>query len=120
MKLPLLALALVIAVPVALVGCSSQTPVVAPVTKSANDLQGTTVKVPLGSMLNINTGSLATSSYSGKVDDPSIAEFVKGGKKDGADFNPGVKPLKVGETTVTLKNAQGGIQNVVFTIDVTK
>ena len=116
MKLPIL----VIAVSLALVGCSAQTPVVAPVTKSADQLQGTTVKVPLNSMLNIDTGSLATSSYSGKVGDPTIATFIKGGKKGSADFNPGVKPLKVGETTVTLTNSDAGIQDVVFTIDVTK
>lgn len=105
----------------ALVACSSATsPAVEPITVSAGKLQGETVKVPLDSQLNITTGDLAVTSYSGTVADSSIAKFVPGSKTYGTKLDPSVKPLKVGETTVTLKNKDGGIQNVTFTIDVTK
>ncbi|MCU1514354.1 MAG: hypothetical protein JWO10_1444, partial [Microbacteriaceae bacterium] len=83
-------------------------------------LQGSVITLVLNQQLDIKTGSLEVESYTGTVSDPSVAKFVKGRKDGGAEFNPGVKPLKVGETQVTLKNAQGGIQNVVFTLKVTK
>jgi hypothetical protein len=103
----------------AVVGLSAcaPTPAVAPITVSANDLQGETVEVPLNSVLNINTGDLAVDSYTAEIDDPSIAEFVQG-REDGATYNPGFKPLKVGETAVTMTNEQGGIQALEFTIKV--
>lgn len=95
-------------------------PVVAPVTVKIADLDGTTVKVALNQVVNLDTGSLATDSYSGTVADPSIATFTRGGKKGGADFNPGLTPHKVGTTEVTLSNSDGGIQDVQFTLTVTK
>lgn len=60
-------------------------------------------------MININTGDLAVDSYTAEIADPSILEFVQGMKEDGgATFNPGLKPLKVGTTEVTMTNAQAG------------
>jgi uncharacterized lipoprotein len=106
-----------------LAGCSSPAvthPVVAPITRSAASLQGETVKIPLGTVLNITTGDLSVTSYSGTIADPSIAKFTSGHNTSSAEFNPGVTTLKVGETQVMLANTDGGIQNVVFTIDVTK
>jgi hypothetical protein len=102
-----------------LAACSSN-PAVEPVTVSANSLQGETVKVPLESELNITTGSLSVTSYSGTVSDRSIAKFVPGRKTTTLELDPSVRPLKVGHTTITLKNTDGGIQNVTFTLDVTK
>jgi len=95
-------------------------PVVAPVTVKIADIGGTTVTVALNQVVNLDTGSLATDSYSGTVADTSIATFTQGGKKDGADFNPGLTPHHVGTTDVTLSNSDGGIQDVEFTLTVTK
>jgi hypothetical protein len=94
------------------------TPVVAPITVSANDLQGETVEVPLNSVLNINTGDLAVDSYSAEIADKSIVEFVQGREDGGATYNPGFTPLKVGETEVTMTNDEGGIEPLEFTISV--
>jgi hypothetical protein len=107
---------------VGLTACSAPStgPVVAPVTVKIADLDGTTVKVALSQVVNLDTGDLATDSYSGTVADTSIATFTQGGKNGGADFNPGLTPHKVGTTEVTLSNSDGGIQNVEFTLDVTK
>lgn len=93
-------------------------PVIAPVTMDANDLQGATVDLVVGQVLNINTGDLAVDSYSGEVDDPAVAEFVKGYEQGGTTFNPGVKALAEGSTTVVMSNANGGIQNLTFTVEV--
>ena len=101
--------------------CAPNTgPVVAPVTVKIADLDGTTVKVAMNQVVNLDTGSLATDSYSGTVADTSIATFTPGGTKGGADFNPGLTPHKVGTTDVTLSNSDGGIQDVEFTLTVTK
>lgn len=94
-------------------------PVIAPVTMSANDLQGATVDLVVGQVLNITTGDLAVDSYNGTVADTSVATFVKGdaGAADGgADLNPGVTALAAGETSVVLANTGGGIQDVTFTV----
>lgn len=115
----LIGAAAVIVLAIGLGGCAqSNTPVIAPVTIDANDLQGTTVKLVVGQVLNINTGDLATDSYSGEVEDTSVAEFVKGYEKDGATFNPGVKALADGSTSVVLSNSDGGIEDVTFTVEV--
>jgi hypothetical protein len=98
--------------------CAAQSTAVAPVTVLVNDLQGETVKVALNQVVNINTESLAVDSYTAEIADPSVAEFIQGRKDGSAEFNPGLKPLKVGETKVTLTNEQGGIQPLVFTLEV--
>lgn len=94
-------------------------PVVTPVVVNTGDIQGTTVSVPVNSTLVLNTGSLAVDSYTATIADTSIASFVQGRTDGSATFNPGLQPLKVGETKVTLANKDGGIQDVVFTLKVT-
>ena len=109
--------ALALSAVVGLSACAN-TPVVAPVVVNTGDIQGSTVTVPLNSTVDLNTGSLAVDSYTATIADTSIAQFVQGHTDNGATFNPGIKPLKVGSTQVTLANKQGGIQNVVFTLKV--
>ncbi|WPO85277.1 hypothetical protein SCB71_13760 [Herbiconiux sp. KACC 21604] len=94
--------------------------VIAPVTMEANDLQGETVDLVVGQVLNINTGDLATDSYSGEVADTAVATFTKGGSDSSAEFNPGVEAVGVGETEVTMTNSDGGIQPLTFTVVVTE
>lgn len=115
-------IALVFAAAVGLTACAtaSDGPVIAPVTMDVNDLQGATVDLVVGQVLNINTGDLAVESYSGTVADPSVAEFVPGRDDGSATFNPGVEALAVGSTEVVLSNSDGGIQDVTFTVDVTE
>ncbi len=93
--------------------------VIAPVTMAAGELQGATVDLIVGQVLNISTGDLATDSYSGTVADTAVATFTPGRTDAGAVFNPGVKAVAVGATSVTLKNTQGGIQPLEFTVVVT-
>lgn len=111
---------------VSLAGCgtSAEAPIggdiVAPVTLGVNELQGETVELVVGQALNIDTESLAVDSYTGKVTDPAVAEFVPGKKDASAEFHPGVTALAPGVTEVTLTNDQGGIQPLVFTVEVTE
>ena len=105
----------------ALAGCSSSggdSEVIAPVIKSAEELQGSSVELIVGQALDITTGDLPEDSYSAEIADSSIVTFEKGGVRDGATFNPGLMAEKVGETEVTLTNEQGGIQPVEFTVTV--
>ena len=102
----------------ALAACAP-TPVVAPIIVNVGDISSTTVTVPINSTLVIKTGDLAVDSYTATIKDPSIAEFVQGRTDGSATFNPGFTPKKVGDTTVTLSNKNGGIQDVVFELKVT-
>jgi len=131
MKLFRIAFATVaVAAAVALTACSSpssspsETPIggdiVAPVTMEANDLQGATVDLVVGQVLNINTGDLAVDSYTGEVADTDVATFTEGHEDASASFNPGVEAVGVGETTVTMTNSDGGIQPLEFTVVVTE
>lgn len=92
--------------------------VIAPLTMSVNELQGAEVELLVGQVLNINTDSLAVDSYTGEVSDSAVVEFSKGDASGSAEFNPGVKALKVGKSTVTMTNEQGGIQPLEFTVTV--
>lgn len=109
----------------ALAGCASddsgseETPVLPPVIKTVNELQGATVEVPIDTVLVVNTESLATDSYTATIDDPAIVEFVQGTTGGSAETYPGFTPLEEGETTVTLTNENGGIEPLEFTIVVT-
>lgn len=115
---------------VSLSACSQQTPstpvsssastVIAPVVLDADSLQGATIDLSVGQVLDINTGDLAVDSYSGDVEDTSVAEFVKGRDDGSATFNPGITAVAVGTTKVTLSNDDGGIEDVIFTVDVTE
>ncbi|WP_460774102.1 hypothetical protein [Microbacterium sp. GXF7504] len=110
----------------ALSGCAGSaapddapTSVIAPVTVEANDLQGETVDLLVGQTLNINTGDLAVDSYRGEVADTAVAVFHEGHDDGSAQFNPGVEAIGPGTTTVTMTNANGGIQPLEFTVVVT-
>jgi hypothetical protein len=117
-SLRVLAAAAAVFTVVGLSACAPFTPVVAPVTVDANNLQGQTVEVGLNQVLNINTGDLPVDSYTAEIEDPSVIEFVQGRDEGGATYTPGFTALKVGETDVTMTNEQGGIQPLEFTVKV--
>ena len=93
--------------------------VIAPVTMSANSLQGADVDLVVGQMLNVTTGDLAVDSYRGTVADTDVAVFTAGRTDGSAVFNPGIQAMAVGTTEVTLTNSNGGIQPLTFTVTVT-
>lgn len=105
-----------------LAGCAPPMldPIPAPVTVELDELEGRTVDVPLGSLLNIAVGELDVTSVSGVVGDPQVAEFVPGFDDGSAQFNPGVRPLSVGQTEVTLTVSGDDDGRVEFVLNVTK
>ncbi|MFB7890855.1 hypothetical protein ACFC1I_01465 [Microbacterium sp. NPDC056044] len=114
---PVVTLALVASL-AALTGCTTSQPVIAPVTRDVGDLQGETVELAVGQVLNIGTGALAVDSYEGEVSDPSVATFTAGRVDGGTTYNPGVEGVAPGTTKVVLSNEDGGIQDVTFTVEV--
>ena len=118
-KLRLLSVALVASAALVLSACASG-PVIAPVTMSADDLQGATVDLKVGQVLDIDTGDLAVDSYEAEVSDSAVVEFVQGREDGDATFNPGFTAKAEGSTEVTMTNEQGGIQPLEFTIEVTE
>ena len=120
---PLIAsVALALAAALTLAGCGSSPvdPVPAPVTVELDQLEGQTVDVPVGSVLNINVGEFDVASVMARIDDPAIGEFVPGGDDGSAEFNPGVLALSVGQTEVTLTHEQGEFDAVQFVLVVTE
>lgn len=99
-------------------GCAPTTPVIAPVVMDVGDLQGETVELEVGQVLDIDTGDLAVDSYAGDVEDAAVAEFVRGQEDSYGSSNPGVRALAEGTTRVVLSNEDGGIQDVTFTVEV--
>ena len=101
-------------------GCTLRSgPVIAPETREVATLEGTTVQLVVGQALDIDTGDVAVDSYQGEVEDPSIAEFVAGREEGGPIYNPGVKALAAGTTTVELSTSEAGADDVTFTVEVT-
>lgn len=102
---------------VGLVGCAPEPD---PVVVELDELQGTTVEVPLNSELIILTDWSDVESYGARIADSDIAEFIEGANTGDAAYTPRVKPLQVGETQVTVTNEETDERDVVFTLEVTE
>ncbi|GHF05712.1 hypothetical protein [Pseudolysinimonas yzui] len=115
-------LAAVVVAMLTLTGCAPPIldPVPAPVTVELDELAGQTVDVPLDSLLNINVDGFDVTSVTAVIDDPDIAEFVPGSDDGSAQFNPGVRPLAVGQTSVTLTHDEDAFDPVEFVLNVTR
>ncbi len=85
-----------------------------PVIVDADSIDGTTVSVPLSNVVVIDTDT--PTSWTATVADPAVASFTPGSDDGTASFNPGLKPLAAGTTTVTLTD---GTTTVTFTLEVT-
>ena len=85
-----------------------------PVMTPTDGLDGATLQVPLTNMLVIQAED--PTAWTGTVADAGIAEFVAGRDDGSAVFNPGVRPLSVGSTQVTITD---GTTTITFTVEVT-
>lgn len=116
--------ALALAAAATLAGCSSDQTIggdiVAPVTKNVNELQGETVDLVEGQVLNIDTQSLAVDSYQVELSERGVVEFTQGSDDGDSVMNPGFTALAAGSVDVTMINDQGGIQPLEFVINVTE
>ncbi|MCI2956922.1 hypothetical protein MN032_04385 [Agromyces atrinae] len=117
------AVAAVFLLGVALTGCATSTPgedgdVLPPVTVQISDLEGTTVEVPEGGVINLSGDEADVEGWTAKVSDDSIVSFVEGRDDGSAVYNPGLEAKKVGSTEVLLANPDAG-ESVSFTVEVT-
>jgi len=98
---------------------SETSQVIAPIIVDAADLNGQTLKVGIDNVIVINTADVT--GWTAEFSDPSIAEFVPGSiEGDSADplvENPGITPLAIGETEVTMTSTDG--VTATFTVVVT-
>jgi hypothetical protein len=88
--------------------------VVAPVIVELASVGGTTVSVPLGNVVVLDTDNPV--GWVATIADPTVVSFADGRNDASATFNPGLTPLAAGTTEVSLTN---GTTTVAFTLVVT-
>lgn len=81
-----------------------------------DELEGTDVKVLLGTALVLTVPDASEAEWTGTTADVAIAEFSPGGPSEGAVFRPGFLVREVGTTAATLTGADG--RTISFTITV--
>lgn len=112
-------LALGLASAFALAGCAGPTTgVIAPVIADLTTIDGTTVTVGVGNVIDLTGDDETFTSWTADIADPKIVEFTPGKDDGSAQFNPGLKALSEGSTDVTLDNSKSG-DSVTFTVEVT-
>lgn len=85
-----------------------------PVMVDVATAEGSTVEVRLSTSVVFPVDNVA--DWSATVADPTVVEFVAGSDDGSAVFNPGLTPLAVGSTEVTVTD---GSSTVTFTVTVT-
>jgi hypothetical protein len=92
--------------------------VISPITVDITSLDGQTVDVDVDNVININAADVT--AWTAEIADPAIAEFIPGTSEgdtaDALKTNPGIKPLKIGTTKVTMTSTDG--TTVTFTVNV--
>lgn len=107
-------------------GCSASDPiggqVIAPVTVTLTELQGSNIELKLNQALNINVPDGEEENFEAEVSNPEIIEFVQGTITDSMRTNPGFVAIKTGGSEVTLNpiNASSNIESIEFSVRVTE
>ena len=89
-----------------------------PIMADLKTVDGTTVSVPLDNVIVLTGDTETYTSWTAKIEDPTIVSFTPGKDDGSAQFNPGLSPITTGTTTVTLDNSASGA-HVAFTVVVT-
>ncbi|WP_147305803.1 hypothetical protein [Subtercola boreus] len=92
--------------------------VIAPVIADLSSIDGSTVTVPLDNVVVLESGDVKVTVWTGSVSDPQVAEFVAGMDDGSATFNPGIQPLAVGGTSVSVTDSDTG-EVLTFDLEVT-
>lgn len=87
-----------------------------PTTVAPADLEGTDVRVILGTSLVLAVADGSEGEWTGTTADVAVAEFSPGGPSEGAVFRPGFLVREVGSTAATVTGPDG--QTITFTITV--
>ena len=97
---------------------SASAQVIAPIFADLTNVDGTTVTVPLGNVVVLTGDDETFADWTADIDDPEVLSFTPGKTEGGASFNPGITPLKQGDSGVTLTNSSTG-KKVSFEVEVT-
>ena len=89
-----------------------------PIMADLKTVDGPTVSVPLDNVIVLTGDTETYTSWTAKIEDPTIVSFTPGKDDGSAQFNPGLSPITTGTTTVTLDNSASGA-HVAFTVVVT-
>lgn len=92
--------------------------VLPPVIADLGRIEGTTVQVAVGNVIDLTGDDKTFTTWSAHITDPTIVSFTPGKDDGSAQFNPGFAALAEGTTAVTLDNTASGA-HVAFTIEVT-
>lgn len=98
---------------------SEQSQIIGPVIADLNTIDGTTVNVAKGRMVDLTGDDETFADWTAEIADPSIVSFTAGKVDGDAEFNPGLTAEKVGSTEVTMTNSVSG-ESVTFTVKVTE
>lgn len=90
----------------------------APVSVDLGSVNGSTVRVQVGNVVNLTGDDTDFTSWSAHIRDERIVTFSPGKDDGSAQFNPGLRAVAEGSTEVTLDNSASG-KTVTFTVDVT-
>lgn len=100
-------------------GESSASSALPPVIVELAAIDGTTVEVPLGTLVDLVTATDDdVTAWTAEIKDDTVAEFVPGKDDGSAVFNPGLKPRAEGTTEVVLSNSLTS-EKLAFTLTVT-
>jgi hypothetical protein len=92
--------------------------VLPPIIADLNSIDGTTVEVRQGGTIDLTGDSETFTDWTAEIADAKVAEFVPGRTDGSASFNPGIKALAPGTTTVKMTNSTSS-ETVSFTVTVT-
>ncbi|QAY72496.1 hypothetical protein ET445_03215 [Agromyces protaetiae] len=98
-------------------GSTSTPEVLPPVMVQLDEIDGTTVEVPITNVIVLQGDDTTFTAWEADIADPSVAEFTPGRDDGSAQFDPGITPLKIGETEVALNNTESG-DSLTFTVKV--
>ena len=94
-----------------LVACSTPAPaptetaiggdIVAPIELNYQDIDGQTLELVVGQVVNINYGGINDGEITVLVSDPKVVEYSAAAYENDTQFSAGLKALSGGESTVT-------------------
>lgn len=89
-----------------------------PVIADLNNVDGTTVDVPVGRTVDLTGDQKTYKDWTAKIADEKVVTFVAGRDEGTAAFNPGLIAKAAGKSEVTLTNSSSS-KTVTFTVAVT-
>ena len=75
--------------------------IVAPIEINYQDIDGQTLELVVGQVVNINYGGINDGEITVSISDPKVVEYSAAAYENDTQFSAGLKALSAGESTVT-------------------